>query len=61
MVEAMNTMSKVANGMLGLVLALVAGIVAFGDRVIHMGTALLSNEFFLMLATIVGFFVLMSK
>jgi hypothetical protein len=61
MVETMNTMKTVANGAVGLVLALVGGVVAMGDRIIQVGTALLQNEFFLMFATIVGFFLLMGK
>lgn len=49
----------VGNGMINVVVSLVNGVVGVGDRLIGAGTAIVTNEFFLMVLTIAGFLFLL--
>lgn len=49
----------IGTSVLGVVLTVVGGMVAAGDRAIHAAMAVVSNEFFLMVLTIAGFLVLL--
>ena len=51
----------IGSGFLGVLLVIMSGLVAAGDRTLHAGMAIISNEFFLMVATIVAFVVLLKS
>lgn len=50
---------SIGTGFLGVFLALMSGLVNVGDRTLNAATAIVSNEFFMMIVTIVGFVVLL--
>ena len=54
-------MRTISKGMLEVVLWVVNGAVAAGDRTLHAATAIVSNEFFLMIVTIAAFVLLMKS
>jgi hypothetical protein len=57
--ESKAMIKSVGQGFVGFMVNVMQGVVSAGDRVIHMGSAVVANEFFLMVATIVFFVVLL--
>lgn len=49
----------IGSGVLGMFLAVMSGLVNVGDRTLNMATAIVSNEFFMMIATVVAFVILL--
>jgi hypothetical protein len=50
---------SIGSGIVNFVVSMVNGVVNVGDRLIHAGSAIVANEFFLMLLTIAGFVALL--
>ena len=54
-------MKTISKGMFEVMMYAVNGLVAVGDRTVHTLMSIMSNEFFLMVATIAAFILLMKS